>query len=123
MQRLTYFALCLLTWFLVVVFNGSCVNHDLNEIDPCAQTNYSYAFDVDTIVRAKCAISGCHNGSLGPDRNWTVFTTFQEKALSGDVSAMVESHRMPPDTSQAGPLTEEQIFIISCWATNGAAKN
>jgi hypothetical protein len=85
--------------------------------------DYSYSADVDPIITTKCAISGCHNGSLGADRDWTNFEKFQAKALAGIVKQKIVAHEMPPPGSAGGPLSDDQISIISCWIDNGALDN
>ena len=123
MQRLTYPVFTLIVLLFAVALIESCANHDLDVVDPCSDAVFSYKDDVQPIVATKCAIPDCHNGSLGPERNWAVFATFQERALAGDISYMIKTHQMPPESSPAGPLTDEQITAISCWADGGAQNN
>ena len=112
----------ILILFVTILFCYSCADHDLADFgDSCA--DYSYSEDVDPIINTKCAISGCHNGSLGADKDWSNFETFQAKALTGIVKQRVVAHEMPPPGSPGGPLSEDQISIISCWIDNGALDN
>ena len=71
----------LLTMCLVGTLQ-SCVDHTLPEVnvDECLHT-VSYASEVDPIVNTNCAITDCHNGDNGADKNWTVFSNFQSRVL------------------------------------------
>lgn len=89
----------------------------------CPDDPVSYSSTVAPIVNMKCAISGCHNGDLGANLNWTDFGTFQDKAKSGIVRTRVINRIMPPANSPAGPLTQEEINAIACWADQGANNN
>lgn len=122
MNRITpsiRFAVLLL---VVFGFQLSCADHDFPSY-VCPDTEVSYLEDVKPIVEAKCAISGCHNGSLGAERNWTDFSTFRQNARNGNVKNYVINRIMPPSTSPNGGLTQEQINVIACWADDGAPNN
>lgn len=84
---------------------------------------YTFAEDIRPIVETKCAISGCHNGDMGPALNWTNFEMFHQRVASGLVKYRVTHRIMPPSFSPAGPLTQEQINAIACWADQGAPNN
>jgi len=127
MQRSTY-TLAFLLFIVSALVSESCVDHDLDKIDPCEELpQFSYQTDVKPIVETRCAITGCHNGDNGATKNWTDFGIFQSKALSGLVSEKIRSRTMPPKVDDLGrpvtPLTEDQINIIACWAENGALNN
>lgn len=110
--------------FLILVVSivlAACVSHDIPEYQ-CTQT-YGFANDVKPIIETKCAISGCHNGDMGQDLNWTVFENFHKRAESGLVKYRVTHRIMPPSNSPAGPLTQEQINTIACWTDQGALNN
>lgn len=104
----------------LVVFD-SCVSHDFPEYT-CSDT-VSFSEDIRIIIETKCALSGCHNGDMGPDLNWTIFQNFHQRAESGLVKFRVTNRIMPPDYSTGGPLTQEQINTIACWADQGAVNN
>jgi len=108
--------------FVVVVLTlDSCVSHDFPEY-VCEQ-DYTFTADVKPIIETKCAISGCHNGDMGPDLNWTNFEEFHKRVESGLVRFRVTHHIMPPSDSPAGPLTQEQINAIACWSDQGGLNN
>ena len=100
----------------------ACADNDLAD-DGGGCPDYSYAEDVDPIIITKCAISGCHDGTLGAERDWTDFAAFQAAALSGSVKQKITSGEMPPSGSAGGPLTADEIAVISCWIDNGALDN
>ena len=105
----------------VLVCLASCVYHDFPEY-VCSE-DYSFAADIRPIIETKCAISGCHNGDMGPDLNWTDFEKFHQRAVSGLVTHRVTNRIMPPSFSPAGPLSREQINAIACWSDQGALNN
>ena len=116
------FVTALASVFLVLlVFLNACVSHDFPEYQ-CTE-DYTFADDIRPIIETKCAISGCHNGDMGPDLNWINFEKFHERAASGLVKYRVVHRIMPPSTSPAGPLTQEQINAIACWTDRGALNN
>lgn len=108
------------TFLVLAVVTGSCVSHDLSEVQTsCPTTPISYSNEVRTIINERCAIPTCHNGSNGADKNWTNFNTLKQR--STNVKTRVVNRTMPP-SSQPG-LTQEQINIISCWVDQGAQNN
>lgn len=107
--------------FGVMVSLDSCVYHDIPE-HVCVE-EVSFATDIRPIIETKCAVSGCHNGDMGPDLNWTNFDQFHARAESGLIKYRVTNHIMPPSYSPAGPLTQEQINTVACWADQGSLNN
>ena len=99
----------------------SCVYHDLP--DSVCTEDMSFAEDIKPIISTKCAISGCHNGDMGPDLNWTNFEQFSKRVQSGLVKYRVTHRIMPPSFSPEGPLTQDQINTIACWADQGGLNN
>ena len=99
----------------------SCVYHDFPEYT-CGET-YSFEADIKPIIETRCALSGCHNGDMGADLNWTNFDQFHKRAESGNVKFRVTNRTMPPADSPGGPLTQEQIDALVCWTDQGAQNN
>jgi hypothetical protein len=118
MHRFNYYTAVFCAVF-VFAAAGSCADNDL--ADYCL--DYSYASSVNPIIMTKCAIEGCHNGDLGSSFKWTDFSLFQQKAQSGIVKTKVVSRAMPPPESPKGPLTDDEIMVISCWVDWGAKNN
>jgi hypothetical protein len=122
MQRFTYPLIAFVAFGLLSLVIHSCADHDLADFDNCEEV-YSYSLDVAPIVTAKCAISGCHDGSMGDALDWSDPETFQAKARSGLVRHKVKAREMPPPGSPAGALSDDQIAIIACWSNQGAPNN
>ena len=104
-----------------VIGLDSCVYHDFP--DYACKEELSFTEDVQPIISTKCAISGCHNGDMGPDLNWTDFEQFSKRVQSGLVKYRVTNRIMPPAFSPEGPLTQQQINTIACWAEQGGVNN
>ena len=107
--------------FSLMLCVESCVYHDFPE--HICNEDVSFVAAIRPIIETKCAISGCHNGDMGPGLNWMNFDQFHARAQSGLVKFRVTNHIMPPSYSPAGPLTQEQINTIACWADQGAVNN
>lgn len=122
MNRLKSSAISASAFLLIFGFQVSCVDHNFPAY-VCPDTEVSYLEDVKPIVETKCAISGCHNGSLGAERNWSDFETFQHNAQNGHVKNYVINRIMPLAESPNGPLSQDQINIIACWIDEGAPNN
>jgi hypothetical protein len=121
-MRLATSSKLLFSFLAILLLQESCVKHEFPAYT-CPDEPVSYAADVHDIVSMKCAISGCHNGDNGADRNWTNFSLFQEKARNGEVKRRVVNRVMPPEDSDAGPLTADEIAKIACWTDQGAPNN
>lgn len=80
-------------------------------------TGVSFSTQIQPIIDTKCAISGCHNGDNGAERNWTVFSNV--KANAGNIKTRTENRTMP----LTGSLSQEQIDLIACWVDEGAQNN
>lgn len=110
------------TLFLLGILQ-SCVDHTLPEISfGSCDHEVSYISEVRPITDANCAISGCHNGDNGADKNWTVFSNFQSR--SAEVKRRIQL--LPTDGDHmpaSGSITEDEIQTIVCWVDQGAKDN
>jgi len=79
-------------------------------------TGISYKNDIQPIINASCAKSGCHDAGSG-SRNWTDFSKL--KAHAADVKLRTANRTMPPDF----PLSQAEIDKIGCWVDDGALDN
>ena len=79
------------------------------------QSGVSFANSISPIIEAKCAISGCHNGTQFPD--FRVFKNIHDNAAN--VKTLTGNGTMP----QNGSLTQEEINLIACWVDDGAPQN
>ncbi len=91
------------------------------EIDECGGT-VSFASDVKPIVDTSCAITGCHNGDNGADKNWTVFANFQSKS-SNVKDRITRPAGADGHMPASGSITEDEIQTIVCWVDQGAKNN
>lgn len=82
-------------------------------------TTISFQTQINTILAANCATSGCHNGDNGANRNWTVFSNVQTNAAN--IKSRTGARTMPPPGSPQ--LTQSQIDLIACWVDAGAQNN
>jgi len=82
----------------------------------------SFQNDIKPIIDTSCAFTGCHNGDNGPDKNWTVFTNFQNKRAN-----VKDRITRPAGTAghmpAAGSITQDQIQTIVCWVDQGGLNN
>jgi len=100
----------------------SCVDHTLPEISIACDHTVSYISEVRPITDTNCAITGCHNGDNGAERNWTVFSNFQSH--SADVRRRIQLPATDGDHMPAsGSITEDEIQTIVCWVDQGAKNN
>lgn len=90
-------------------------------IDATILSGVSFSVSIQNIITSKCAISGCHNGDNGSNRNWTVFTNVQNSAAN--IKSRTNAGTMPPSNSSAGALSQDQIDLIACWVDDGALNN
>lgn len=81
----------------------------------------TYTTDIKAIVDAKCAVSGCHDGSANIV-NLSSYTPLKERADNGRIRSYIfELKIMPP--ASATQLTDAEKDIIKCWLDNGAPEN
>lgn len=108
--------------FCVLVIQ-SCVDHNLpeSELALCSDV-VSFDAQVKPIINTSCNISGCHNGDLGSERNWTVFNTFQAKRTNV-VDRITRPRGTPGHMPAVGSLTSDQIQTIVCWVDQGGQNN
>lgn len=101
------------TYDVKIVDNTGC------EFESEAQVTSDIIFaDVNSIVQANCAVSGCHNGNQSPN-----LTTPSQIAASADrILARTQQGTMPPPSS-GRELTQKQIDAIACWINDGAQTN
>jgi hypothetical protein len=101
---------------------GACVNHDLEAskvFDCTGFKTVEYSNDIQPIIAANCAISGCHNGDNGTDRNWTDPVKLKNHAT--EVKRRVSLPKTDGDhMPRVGELSDEQMKLIVCWVGQGA---
>ncbi len=108
------------TYTVTVTDTDNCITSAQATVVSSA-ANPSYMTDVDPIVLARCAITGCHVAGTGlPD--YTIFSEFQSRAHNnpGGVRQRVKIDDMP---RSGNPLTAEEKAAIFCWIDEGALDN
>lgn len=75
----------------------------------------SFSASISPLIKNKCAISGCHNGTQFPD--FRVFKNVHDNAAK--IKTLTGDGTMP----QEGSLTQEEINLIACWVDDGALEN
>jgi hypothetical protein len=83
----------------------------------CDTVSFSYANDVEPIIKANCSFSGCHgNGSQSGGvslKNYaSVVEETQEAQFLGSIKHESGFSPMPQGRTK---LTDSQIAIIECW--------
>ena len=109
---------------LAIMLFQSCDYNALPEpqTDSCDGA-VSFSDDVQPIINRSCAISGCHNGDNGADKNWTVLANLQAKKntvkdrITRPVGTPGHMPAIPPE------LTIVEIQQIVCWVDQGALDN
>lgn len=85
----------------------------------CTGTAPTYSQQVQSILNANCAISGCHGAGSAQDgvslANYSAVQSVGKTRLVGVIQATDGFPLMPP----SGALPEAQIKQIYCWAENG----
>jgi len=109
------------TYTIEVIDSDNCSSSAVATVD-FSVGNVSYLNDVDPIIQARCAISGCHDGSDASLPNYKNFPEFQARAhnFPGGVRQRVKIDDMP---RSGGPLSAEEKAAIFCWIDEGALDN
>ena len=76
----------------------------------------SFSADIQSIITAKCAVSGCHVSGTGR-ANFTDLSVIQSNATG--IKNRTQSGNMPKNDT----ITEEQKDLIACWVDDGALNN
>jgi hypothetical protein len=102
---------------LLIVLDG-CVNDTAQVPLTCSSNNQvSWSKSVKPLFETKCAISGCHVANSSQQLGLGTYE--QVRASQGDVRAQVSDKKMP----RGSPLSEREIFLITCWIDQGAKDN
>jgi len=85
----------------------------------CDSLNMKWSTDIQPIIQANCAISGCHSAGayIG---DFTAYAGVKAKADNGSLNnRVIIQKNMPP----SGPLPDSLIQKIDCWIQKGAQNN
>ena len=87
----------------------------LNVTVPRGNTGVSWESDVLPIVKASCALSGCHDGLLRPD-----LSKYDKAHFYANLMKKYTQDRSMPFE---GSITQAEIDLIACWVDDGAPNN
>jgi uncharacterized membrane protein len=105
----------------LLVWSACSEDNDMpEEMDKECTEQYTFSGEVQALINATCAYSGCHAGGLGlPDfRSYEgLVATIESGRFQNRV---LQQMSMPPSNAQ-GPisLTEEELHLLSCWIEQG----
>ncbi len=113
---------------IILALLSSCENNHVEEakpagtINPCDTIVVKFNSDLVSIFTAKCATSGCHDGSNDPDLTSNLYSNLQSSIGDGKFKTKVLDERSMP---QAGspPLSTAEYLKIKCWFENGHLNN
>lgn len=84
----------------------------------CSTVQAKFGADVLPVISAKCATSGCHNGSASGGLVLQDYGQISGAKDRLNARALIEK-TMPP----SGPLQPSEINTIKCWLESGAPNN
>ena len=105
--------------FMVLTVMGGCESEESDSVEiDCGSVSVSFANDVNPIIQANCARSGCHGAGSnnGPGE---LLTLSQVSNAKSEIYSSVSSGEMPKDSR----LSTNEKSIILCWIENGASDN
>lgn len=108
----------IITFLFAVVLIIACKKEEEPQPTPCKPT---YNAGIKTIVDTKCALSGCHNGSV-PLPNFKTYPELKARVDNGKVKSFVFDLKIMPPANET-QLTNEEKELLQCWLDNGAPEN
>jgi len=99
---------------LYVKDNSNC-EVSLNVTVPRGNSGVSWEHDILPIVKASCALSGCHDGLLRPD-----LSVYEKAHFYANLMKQYTQDRSMPFE---GSIPQDQIDLIACWVDDGAPEN
>ncbi|MEQ9439190.1 MAG: 2-polyprenyl-6-methoxyphenol hydroxylase [Cyclobacteriaceae bacterium] len=106
---------------ILLVVASACTNDNEEDLfgEVTCRDDTSLADDVQPIIAANCAISGCHvSGTQLP--NFSQKSTIINRAAN--IRNKTKDRTMPPPASGI-TLSAEEIQLIDCWVAQGANDN
>ena len=102
--------------YSITVKDNSDCTVQLSVTVPRVNTGTSWSIDILPIMKASCALNGCHDGKTRFD--YKDYQTVKKYAAS--IESMTKDGSMPFD---GPPLPASQVALIACWVDDGAAEN
>jgi hypothetical protein len=110
----TFSGLSAETYTVTVKDANDCI--DQTEVIITSVPEVSFASQVKPIIDTNCQVSGCH----GNNASLPSFATYtQVKANANNIKTKTSTKVMPP----TGPLSDNNIKLISDWVDQGAPNN
>lgn len=119
--------LAVLVLYILAVLT-SCENNHVEEalpegaINPCDTAVAKFNTEIIPIFNAKCATSGCHDGSNDPDMTTNIFANLETSITTGTFKTKVLDERSMPQLGSP-ELTNNEFLKIKCWFENGHLNN
>lgn len=113
---------------ILLAILSSCENNHVEEalpagaVNPCDTAVVKFNSDIVPILTAKCATTGCHDGSNDPELTANMFANLQTSIGSGTFKTKVLDERSMPESGST-PLTSAEYLKIKCWYENGHSDN
>jgi hypothetical protein len=103
----------------VVLISIGC-KHEVIVTEDCTGVNPTYTSDIKSILDARCASSGCHNGASSAagvvlDNYNDVVSESKKNKFMGSIRHSSGYNPMPV----GGKLDDVSIKKIACWIQNG----
>lgn len=116
----------LLASILLPFLFTSCESENKEELFPkdpavvCTTDSMSFSMDINPIIAANCAISGCHVSGFS-EGDFTSYQGIKDKIDNGD--KIRERVVIKKDMPASGPLPDCEIKKIESWLNAGAPNN
>ncbi len=110
--------------FVLALISSCEYNHQeellpIGAVNPCDTAVINFSTDVSPIITAKCATTGCHDGT-GDDPNLSIDVYNQLLPSFNDgkfKSKVLDARTMPPLSSN--PLDATEYLKLKCWFEKG----
>jgi len=106
--------------FFILIGTFSCT-YDKADVPVCDNTNASYSQSIAPLIQTRCAIPGCHDGSLfvGNFNNYSDVKNYIDNGIFK--VKVIDMKTMPPPSQP--PLTTQEYNKLKCWFENGGQNN
>lgn len=79
--------------------------------------------DIEPILSASCAVSGCHVAGFAAG-DLSTYDEAKAVAETGGITRMIiDNDFMPPQPGSIPLLSNDEVGLISCWMNNGMPEN
>ncbi|MGC4057612.1 MAG: hypothetical protein QM743_05745 [Chitinophagaceae bacterium] len=110
--------------FLLLSTQYSCYKDNKETMYPplgaCDTTNTTWSADIQPMVQASCAKSGCHDASASAGINLTTYSGAKSIVDDGRFLRVIEDGSMPQGASKWDDCS---INKLRRWINNGASNN